>query len=43
MAREFPQYDIFRVDNDGTTIWLEPVMTLGDAQACPKEAINHEG
>ncbi|MGB7436398.1 MAG: hypothetical protein WBR26_05910 [Candidatus Acidiferrum sp.] len=32
MAGEFPEYDIFRLDNDGTVIWLEPAMALSDAQ-----------
>ncbi|MGB9447312.1 MAG: hypothetical protein WBR26_20105 [Candidatus Acidiferrum sp.] len=31
-ANERPEYDIFRLDNDGRVIWLEPVMTLSDAQ-----------
>jgi hypothetical protein len=28
-----PQFDIFRVHNDGTTIWLEPANTLDAAHA----------
>ena len=31
MAGEFPEFDIFRLDNDGTVIWLEPAMVLSDA------------
>jgi hypothetical protein len=29
----FPEYDIFRVHSDGTTLWLEPAMTLDAAKA----------
>jgi hypothetical protein len=27
-----PQYDIFRLQDDGTPVWLEPASTLDDAQ-----------
>jgi hypothetical protein len=32
-----PQYDIFRVHNDGTAIWLEPANTLDAAHARMKQ------
>jgi hypothetical protein len=28
-----PEYDIFRFDNTGATLWIEPAMTLNDAKA----------
>jgi hypothetical protein len=28
-----PEYDIFRVDTDGTPVWLGPADTFADAQA----------
>jgi hypothetical protein len=28
-----PEYDIFRVDTDGTPVWLGPANTLDEAQA----------
>jgi hypothetical protein len=31
MYTSFPEYDIFRVDTDGTPIWLGPANTLDDA------------
>jgi hypothetical protein len=29
----YPEYDIFRVDTDGTPVWLGPANTLNDARA----------
>jgi hypothetical protein len=29
---KFQQYDIFRLQDDGTPVWLEPASTLDDAQ-----------